>query len=148
MLALLQRVVDGVCAALLAVIAALAFHQVIARYMLGVSTPWSEELLRLLFVWLVLLGATRTAHMRIDLLEQAVSPRARQALVVLQTLVAASLLGFMIWHALTLIELTAYDRYTALPVSVQWLYRAMLIGGALWLVFTVTGIAGRLRREG
>ncbi|HEX7073187.1 MAG TPA: TRAP transporter small permease [Hyphomicrobiaceae bacterium] len=147
MLALLQRVVDGVCAALLAVIAALAFYQVIARYMLGVSTPWGEELLRLLFVWLVLLGATRTAHMRIDLLEQAVSPRVRQALVVLQTLVAASLLGFMIWHALTLIELTAYDRYTALPVSVQWLYRAMLIGGVLWLVFTVAGVAGRLRGE-
>jgi TRAP-type C4-dicarboxylate transport system permease small subunit len=53
----------------------------------------------------------------------------------------------MIWHALTLIELTAYDRYTALPVSVQWLYRAMLIGGVLWLVFTVAGVAGRLRGE-
>ncbi len=147
MLVLLQRVVDGVCAALLAVIAALAFYQVIARYVLGVSTPWSEELLRLLFVWLVLLSATRAAHMRIDLLEQSVSPILRQALVLLQTLVAVGLLGLLIWHALTLIELTAYDRYTALPVSVQWLYRAMLVGGGLWLVFLLAGAAGRMRGQ-
>ena len=147
MLILLQRVVDSVCAALLAAIAALAFFQVIARYMLGVSTPWSEELLRLLFVWLALLGATRAAHMRIDLLEQSVGPILRRALVIVQTLVAVGLLALLIWHGLTLVELTAYDRYTALPVSVEWLYRAMVAGGVLWLLFLLAGAAGRLRGQ-
>ena len=145
MLSLLQRVVDGICAALLAVIAALAFFQVVARYALGVSTPWSEELLRLLFVWLVLLGATRAAHMRIDMLEQAVGSGARRGLAVLQSLIASGLLILLIWHGLTLIELTAYDRYTALPLSVQWLYRAMLAGGGLWLLFLVADTVSRLK---
>lgn len=147
MLSLLQRVVDGVCAALLAVIAALAFFQVIARYSLGISTPWSEELLRLLFVWLVLMSATRAVHMRIDMLEQAVGTVARRALAILQSLIAVGLLGLLIWHGLTLIELTAYDRYTALPLSVQWLYWAMVVGGGFWLLFLVADAVSRLRGQ-
>ena len=147
MVNLLQRVVDVACAALLAVIAALAFFQVIARYLLGFSTPWSEELLRLVFVWLVLLSASRVAHMRIDMLEEAVSPVIRKGLVTVQTLVAAALLVFLIAHGLTLIELTAYDRYTALPVSVQWLYRAILVGGGFWLLFLVVSFVKRLRES-
>ena len=145
MLNLLKRVVDNACAALLAVIAALAFFQVVARYLLDLSTPWSEELLRLLFVWLVLLSATRVAHMRIDMLEQAVAPAIRRVLVLVQSVVAAGLLLLLIWHGLTLVELTSYDRYTALPVSVQWLYRAIVVCGGLWLLFLVAGTASRLR---
>ena len=142
---LLQRVVDGACAVLLAVIAGLAFFQVIARYLIGLSTPWSEELLRLLFVWLVLLGAARVAHMRVDMLEQAVGPMARRALLLVQAVVAAGLLVLLITHGMTLIELTAYDRYTALPVSVQWLYRALVTGCGLWLLFLLADTASRLR---
>ena len=145
MLNLLKRVVDYACAALLAVIAALAFFQVVARYLLDLSTPWSEELLRLLFVWLVLLSAARVAHMRIDMLEQAVAPAIRRVLVLVQSVVAAGLLLLLIWHGLTLVELTSYDRYTALPVSVQWLYRAIVVCGGLWLLFLVAGTASRLR---
>ncbi|MGB3717977.1 MAG: hypothetical protein DIU63_15205 [Proteobacteria bacterium] len=147
MLGLLKRLVDTACALLLGVIAALAFFQVVARYILGFSTPWSEELLRLLFVWLALLGAARTVHMRVDMLEQAAGPLIRRGLVLLQALVAVGLLVLLIWHGLTLIELTAYDRYTALPVSVQWLYWAIVVAGGLWLLFLITETAAKLRGD-
>lgn len=147
MLGLLKKSVDAACALLLGVIAALAFFQVIARYILGYSTPWSEELLRLLFVWLALLGAARTVHMRVDMLEQAVGPLMRRGLVLLQALIAAGLLALLIWHGLTLIELTSYDRYTALPVSVQWLYWAIVVGGGLWLLFLFAETAAKLRGD-
>lgn len=148
MLNLLQRVVDIACAALLAVIAALAFFQVIARYLLDLSTPWSEELLRLLFVWLVLLSAARVAHMRIDMLEQAVATGVRRVLVLVQSVIAAGLLILLIWHGLTLVELTSYDRYTALPVSVQWLYWAIVVCGGLWLLFLIGKTVSTLRGTG
>jgi len=147
MLGLLKRLVDTACALLLGVIAALAFFQVVARYILGFSTPWSEELLRLLFVWLALLGAARTVHMRVDMLVQAAGPLIRRGLVLLQALVAVGLLVLLIWHGLTLIELTAYDRYTALPVSVQWLYWAIVVAGGLWLLFLITETAAKLRGD-
>ena len=103
-----RHLADGICAALLCAIAALAFFQVVARYLLGLSTPWSEELLRLLFIWLVL----------------------------------------MIVQGLDLVELTAYDRYTALPLSVQWSYWAVVAGCGLWLLFLALDTARSLRRRG
>ncbi len=145
MVRILQRAVDGLGAALLTAIAALAFFQVLARYVLGLSTPWSEELLRLLFVWLVLLGACRAAHMRIDLLEITLDRSHRKILAAVQTLVGAALLLLLITHGMTLVELTAYDRYTALPVSVQWLYWSLIAGGSLWLLFMTVDLIRKLR---
>ena len=145
MVRILQRAVDGLGAALLTAIAALAFFQVLARYVLGLSTPWSEELLRLLFVWLVLLGACRAVHMRIDLLETTLDRRHRKILAAVQTLVGAALLLLLITHGMTLVELTAYDRYTALPVSVQWLYWSLIAGGSLWLLFMTVDLIRKLR---
>ncbi len=147
MLKLLQRIVDGASAALLVGITALAFYQVLARYALGISTPWSEELLRLLFVWLILLGASRTAHMRIDMLEQAVGRTSLRILLIVQAVVAAALLGLLIVHGLDLVDLTAYDRYTALPLSVQWLYWSMVIGSSLWLIFMLAELTQKLRGQ-
>ena len=147
MLKLLQRIVDGASAALLVAITALAFYQVLARYALGISTPWSEELLRLLFVWLILLGASRTAHMRIDMLEQAVGQTSLRILLIVQAVVAAALLGLLIVHGLDLVDLTAYDRYTALPLSVQWLYWSMVVGSSLWLIFMLAELTQKLRGQ-
>ena len=147
MLKLLQRIVDGASAALLVAITALAFYQVLARYALGISTPWSEELLRLLFVWLILLGASRMAHMRIDMLEQAVGQTSLRILLIVQAVVAAALLGLLIVHGLDLVDLTAYDRYTALPLSVQWLYWSMVVGSSLWLIFMLAELTQKLRGQ-
>lgn len=147
MLKLIQRIVDGASAALLVAITALAFYQVLARYALGISTPWSEELLRLLFVWLILLGASRTAHMRIDMLEQAVGRTSLRILLIVQAVVAAALLGLLIVHGLDLVDLTAYDRYTALPLSVQWLYWSMVVGSSLWLIFMLAELTQKLRGQ-
>jgi TRAP-type transport system small permease protein len=142
-----RHLADGVCAALLCAIAALAFFQVVARYLLGLSTPWSEELLRLLFIWLVLMGAARASHMRIDLAERAAGARGRRLLVAAGAALGAALLVLMIVQGLDLVELTAYDRYTALPLSVQWSYWAVVAGCGLWLLFlafdTAQSLLGR-----
>ena len=142
---MLRRLADGTAAALLAAIAGLAFFQVVARYALGLSTPWSEELLRLLFIWLVLIGAARASHMRIDLAERAAGARGRRAIVAAGAAVGAALLVLMIVHGLDLVDLTAYDRYTALPLSVQWAYWAVVAGCGLWLVFLAIDSAEKWR---
>lgn len=145
MLTFLQRMIDGLSAALMIALTALAFFQVLARYALGISTPWSEELLRLLFVWLVLLGASRAVHMRVDLLDGMVGQTGRVVLAVLNAVIGGALLILLMVHGWTLIELTTYDRYTALPLSVQWLYWSLIVGCGLWLVFLAIDFARKLR---
>ncbi|WP_310564693.1 TRAP transporter small permease subunit, partial [Hydrogenophaga sp.] len=53
----LQRAAQALMAACLAVMASAVFLNVVLRYGFGSSLAASEELSRLLFVWMVFLGA-------------------------------------------------------------------------------------------
>ncbi|MET0334450.1 MAG: TRAP transporter small permease subunit [Rhizobacter sp.] len=53
-----QRLADGAMAAALAVMALAVFINVVLRYGFGSGIAASEELSRLLFVWMVFIGAT------------------------------------------------------------------------------------------
>jgi gluconokinase len=53
-----QRVVENLMAACLAVMALSVFVNVVLRYGFGTGVAASEELSRLLFVWMVFIGAT------------------------------------------------------------------------------------------
>src|SRR3954453_2127698 len=74
-----ERTIDGAAAVLVFAIAALVFAQVIVRYVLGGSLVWSEELTRVLFVWMVLLAASTAEPMRIDFVLQALPIRVAAA---------------------------------------------------------------------
>jgi len=53
-----QRISNGLLAACLGVMALAVFVNVVLRYGFGSGLPASEELSRLLFVWMVFIGAT------------------------------------------------------------------------------------------
>lgn len=133
----LQRLLDAVAGLLLAGILLVTAARVVARYVLGEAMPWSEELTRLLFVWLVLIGAARCAHLQVDIVSHALAPRARRRLEIAVAVISVGLLGLLMWKGLGLIELTAYDRYTALDLSLQYLYWSLIVGGGFWIVTIV-----------
>jgi TRAP-type transport system small permease protein len=130
----LRGVLDAAAALLLVAMLAVTAARVLGRYALDLSMPWSEELTRLLFVWLVLVAASRTRHMSIDLLTGGPLRRKRKALDVAGAILGAILLAILVRYAFGLVELTADDRFTALGVSVQYLYWAVVVGGGLWIV--------------
>ncbi len=74
----LERLVEKLMAVALTLIVVLIFSNVVGRYVLGASFAGAEELSRLLFVWLVFLGAIltlrRRAHLGVELV-QARLPR-------------------------------------------------------------------------
>jgi TRAP-type C4-dicarboxylate transport system permease small subunit len=131
---LLDRSLEVALGALLVALVCVTSAAVAGRYIFNVSMPWSEELIRLLFVWLVMIGAARASHMRIDLLEGILSLRARRVVNVFITLLSIGLLALLVWFAFNLVALTASDTYTALGISVQYLYWSLIVGGALWIV--------------
>jgi TRAP-type C4-dicarboxylate transport system permease small subunit len=71
----IDRALDWIAAALLLAILCITTARVAGRYLFGLSFPWSEELTRLLFIWLVLIGAARARHMSIDILPIAAGPK-------------------------------------------------------------------------
>ena len=143
-----KRVLDLVGAALMLAIAALAFLQVVARYLFGFPTPWSEEPPRLLSVAVVLLTAAFAVHQRVDTLDHMLGLKGRRVQSVINALFSGAMLVMLIVYGLDLVELTTYDRFTALPLSVQWVYWSLVAGSALWLVRTIADMIWGEAAEG
>jgi TRAP-type C4-dicarboxylate transport system permease small subunit len=115
-------------------IAALVFAQVIVRYVIGGSLVWSEELTRVLFVWMVLLAASTAEPMRINFVVQALPLQVAAAVSVLAETVVFGLTCYLVWGAWGMVELTSEDRFTAVDLSVSWIYIALLVSATFWLV--------------
>ncbi|MGL6252437.1 MAG: TRAP transporter small permease, partial [Billgrantia desiderata] len=74
---------------------------VIGRSLLNRSLPWADELARMLFIWLIFIGAAaafaRYEHIAVDFLVRRLQPRAAYVLYLLQHLIIATLMGIMVW---------------------------------------------------
>ncbi len=137
----LRRLLDVLAALLLAAVLLITGARVFARYVLGEAMPWSEELTRLLFIWLVLIGAAGARHLRIDMVPARLGHGAARArLEVAIALLSVGMLALLVWKGFGLIALTAYDRYTALDLSLQYLYWSLIVGGGLWIVTTLLSL--------
>lgn len=134
LLAGLLRLPDIVAGALLAVLTLLIAAQVLVRYALGGSLVWSEELTRLLFVWLILVAATTAPPMRVDLFVDLLSPRGRALARLFSDLVVFALTLILLYGAWGMMDLMQFDTYTALGISLRWLYLALFVGALLWLL--------------
>lgn len=137
----LRRLLDAVAALLLAAVLLITGARVVARYVLGQAMPWSEELTRLLFIWLILIGAARATHLRIDMVPVMLGRgTARLLLEIAVAGLSVGVLVLLVWKGFGLLALTAFDRYTALDLSLQYLYWSLIVGGGLWIVTTVLAL--------
>jgi TRAP-type C4-dicarboxylate transport system permease small subunit len=64
-------------------------------------------------------------------------PRVRALVHFLGELLVFALTLLLAYGAWGMIDLTEFDTYTALGISVRWLYSSLLVGSALWLVGSV-----------
>ena len=124
------RVWRTVAGGLMLAVTLITLAQVFARYVLNDSIVWSEELNRLLYVWLILIGAVGADHMRIGLL--ADQPRLVRPLGVLAACAAIVALGLLAWGGWRLQTVFAFDRYTTLDLSKTWYFSAAVVAAVLW----------------
>ena len=82
-----ERLVEKLMAVILTLIVILIFSNVVGRYVLGTSFAGAEEVSRLLFVWLVFLGAIlalrRRAHLGVELVQARIPHWARKGCAVI-----------------------------------------------------------------
>jgi len=141
-------VLDWVAAVLLAATVLLSFVQVIARYALLTSTPWTEELARLFFVWAVFLGAAigvkRNLHTRVDFLFVRLPPKAASLLLAGMDVLLAGMAVIMVLYGAQLVLSTRADLSTSLGYPRNWFYLPVPFSGILMLWYLLPDIARRL----
>ena len=121
----LERAVEYLMALDLGLMVALVFSNVIGRYGFGAGFAGAEEIARLLFVWLVFLGAIlalrRHSHLGVELVQACLPSWARRACAVIThvlTLFALWLFLAGSWSQ-TRIGLTTYSTVLHYPNAVM-----------------------------
>ncbi|QJQ96744.1 MULTISPECIES: TRAP transporter small permease [Halomonadaceae] len=81
---------------------------VLGRSFFNRSLPWADELARMLFIWLIFIGAAaafaRYEHIAVDFLVRKLSPRGAHALYLIQHLIITALMGVIIWGGYVVIS--------------------------------------------
>lgn len=149
----LQKLEEGVIAALLAAMTLITFSQVIARYVFNYSFVWALELNTVLFAWLIFVGMSYgvrvRAHIGVDALVRllgAHAARAAAAAAALLCLAYALILlygGAVYLHKMYSIGIEMQD----LPIP-QWVPRLVLpLGFALLALRLVQVLLAVLRGQ-
>lgn len=154
----LVRGVDGVnwligwlMAALMALMTVLIAWQVFARYVMGNSLTFSEEVARFSTVWLTMLGAAYAyrygALIAVELLPSLVRPRIATALKILVALVSALFALVLLREGWAITQRVMPQTAPSTRVSMAWLYAAMPAGALMILLNAVAVIADSLRPQ-
>jgi TRAP-type C4-dicarboxylate transport system permease small subunit len=148
------RRIDGIAeAAALAVFVGMMLAtllQVLARYLLHVALPWTEELARTLFVASMTVGIAlavrRREHIVVDFVFARLLPGTKALASLLFDAAILLFLAVWLWGALVLMELNANAAYVTLPwLRVAYVYAVEAAAIVLMMVFVLADAVGQYR---
>ena len=115
--------------------------QVIFRYVIAAPLPWSEELARYCFVWIVFLGGavglSRGIHLGVDLLVNAMPAPVRRGLDALTSVLIAAFAATVIYASFPVLNMNMFQRSPALGIQMTYIYMAIPI--SMGLIFLICG---------
>jgi len=146
---ILANVVEWICLALMVVLSIDLLLGVFSRYVLVRTFTWYDEIARGCFVWLTFLGAAmgvkRQAHFRLHIIVDRLTPRLRQATVVILPLVVIIFAGVLIQQGLVFLEIGKFQQTPVMGLPKTWIYVAIPIGGALMILYSLGPLWRALR---
>jgi TRAP-type C4-dicarboxylate transport system permease small subunit len=124
------RVENAALALAMALLAGIAGTQLILRSVFDTTLLWADELLRILVLWLAILGATAAArtdrHLRVDVFSRLLPVRGRELLSAAASLVALGVAGLFAYEAARFTHQAYTFQDTALGGVPQWPFLTIL----------------------
>ena len=146
-----SNLVEGVLLVMMVLLCADVFLGVFSRYVIGRTFTWYDEIARLLFAWIVFLGAAvgvrRTAHFRLHLLVDRFPPGVRRVADVFGVHVLNGFGLVLIQQGWKLVELGQFQRTPVMGLSKQYVYLSVPAGGALIILYSLRHLWRALRGE-
>ncbi|MEW6261613.1 MAG: TRAP transporter small permease [Thermodesulfobacteriota bacterium] len=149
---LLEKVINISSQVFISGIILLTFYSIVLRYVFKSPPAWCMEFTRIMFLWLVMLGAAVVArekgHISINFFVDRFPPALKTAWQVLLHLMILAFCGLMIHQGLKIYPLVAEAETPTLGLSMGWLYLSVPAGGLLMAVYYLENLAGLFRRGG
>ena len=148
---LISNLVLGIAGAGLALMTVFVSWQVFARYVLNDTPTWTESVALLLMGWFILLGAAvgvrEGYHLGLDILLHIAPPSVARLMRTISDVVIAIFGGGMLWYGLELARGTWTAILPALGLPGGVVYVPIVIGGALFILFSLERIVKRHVKE-
>lgn len=141
----LDRLLTGLClycaCALLALISVLGMWQVIGRFVFSQPSTWTEESMRRLLIWMVMLGIVvafrQGAMVSVDLMLRLSRGTWRRTVRAIITGVNLVFLGVVIWFGIDLVARVRFQSFASMDLSIGWAYAALPVGALLAVVAVI-----------
>lgn len=135
----LNRLSDGSAVALFVAALLLVNVQIVCRFVLSVGVPWTEEVSRLLFIWLAYVGAAiglrEGTLIVIDTLPQVLGPRAGAWLEAPVRILSAAVILFLFAASIPLVRSVWSTTLATVDwISNGWAYLAFTVSFGLMLI--------------
>ena len=147
MISLLDKVLRGLVTSCMALMVVVVTWQVVSRYAMGDPSPWTEEVARMLLIWVGLLGGVyayrEKAHLGLDLLYQKVGNIGKRRLEII-TDVSCGLfaLAVLVVGGGSLVQLTWELKQTTavLGIPMAWVYSVLPLSGVLIVFYSLASL--------
>ena len=130
----LRRFEDAMLAAILAAMIVVAAWQVVARNFFDTGLLWGDALVRVLVLWVAMVGAMvasrKDDHIRIDLVSRFVGPAWRRHLQRFACAFAGLVLAVFAWHSFRFVQFEYQDGVIAFGAVPAWVCESILPLGA------------------
>ena len=144
-----QRAGAALCGILLIVFTGLVLYSVGMRYIFSAPPIWGEEVPRLLFVWMIFLGAgfayLSGQNIRMTAVIEQVPARPRRIIELVMHVCTVGILLVILWYSQPILALAGRTTSIATGLSDWWKFIALPVGASLLLVNEVWRIARLLR---
>lgn len=123
---------------LLAVVSCLGMWQVVSRFVLSQPSVWTEEVLRRLLIWCVMLGVVvairHGAMVSVDLMLRLSQGAWKQFVRFVIWIVTSAFLATILWFGVSLSWRVRFQTFASMDISMGWAYAALPAGAALGLI--------------
>ncbi|MGO4890552.1 TRAP transporter small permease [Anaerobacillus sp. MEB173] len=144
-----NKIIEYMLALFLAIMSCAIFWQVFSRYIVGSSTSWSEELARVLMVFIVLLGsavALRKGQMlSVEVLSELIDDTKKRYLSIVVNAFSIIFYFVLFYYGYLLAEKVSGQTLPGLGISIFWLYVALPAGGFFLIVNAVANILENIK---
>lgn len=129
------KVLEAVLFVLVLALLALVILQVFTRYVLHSSVPWTEEVARMVLVWLVMIGASiatdRKEQYAISFIFERLRGGTRLAVLLLTHLLGIAFVLALVVYGSEYVRTNLQTVYVATQLSKGYIYAAVPIGAAI-----------------
>jgi TRAP-type transport system small permease protein len=126
-----EKVMRFISGLLLAVMVIIVFSNVVARYGLNSSLAWSEEISRIIFIYIVFFGAIlayiKDEHLGVDLLVKKLPLKASHVVMIVSDLLVLYAIYLLAWGGLDLTRQSLQSGWTSPALSIPYGYVYMIV---------------------